>query len=88
MKKSVIILIASVLLFAGCTTQKAEPDKCWEEVYSEKVFAFVITMVNLCNGKTKTTVITPIKKYIDRMEKKGDRLRKEALGKKEFKGSA
>lgn len=89
MRLRIMFVILMALLFASCNSlqPKQTKVKCWEKVYSTAIdLAFVVTMVNNCNGRVEYNVIQPIKDYLDRVEKRVDKFRadeakKQAAGK-------
>lgn len=83
--KMVIIIFS--LLVAGCAPSQPKPEKCWQTAYTGAAFPDVIVIYNVCTGEIRTTIIKPIKEYIEKIDKRNERLRKEARAKKEFKGS-
>ena len=88
MKKLIIIFSLVVVVLAGCVPSQPKPEKCWQTAYTGAAFPDVIVIYNVCTGEIRTTVIEPIKKYIEKIDKRNEKRRKAAERKKSFKGSA
>lgn len=71
------LLVVLALMTISCSQAKpVNPVKCWERVHiSPADLQFVVARLNECTGEVRTTVIKPLKKYLDRMERKVDKFR-------------
>ena len=86
--KKLIIIFSLVVAAAGCVPNQPKQEKCWQTAYTGAAFPDVIVIYNVCTGEIRTTVIKPIKEYIEKIDKRNEKRRKAAERKKSFKGSA
>lgn len=85
MKKIMVSLLLSTVLISGCVQTQSKPVvklQCWQPIVSN-AFPFVISAINICDGPeggtVKSTTIQPILDYIDELNIRTEKIRKENL---------
>jgi len=76
--KKILFTLFLLIVISSCAAKQPEAKlQCWQSLVSG-AFPFVISMVNICDGPmggtVKFTVVKPVLNFIDKRNKRADKM--------------